>query len=290
MVDAVNAISDSGRFLSPLQDDSENMVKSIIAIFVTKLTPLHRMLSNATIKLIDSLKLKKYRQKYGLFIVEGQKAIRTVNIAASDSFSKVIMSMALKGGEHMLSFNESVEIEYGTDVQLQKLGFFETGTEMIALCRIPEYDPKEVLALSAKIIYLDDVQDPGNVGTIIRLADWYGIDTVCRNVGSADFYNPKTVQSTKGSIASCRLITMDIASFTEANKLPIIASTLEGSTKPVSGLERFCLVIGNESQGVNPDLIAAASHNIFINGASSRHAESLNAAVSTGILLDRLSG
>ncbi len=189
----------------------------------------------------------------------------------------------------LLSLLPHTKVHEASVHQLRDLSSFQTGAELIAICSYNEH-PLEHLTKARRLIYLDDVQDPGNVGTIIRLADWYGLDAVVRSPGSADFYNPKTVQSTMGSIASCLLYTAAPKEVLGLTKVPIMVSSLSGSSKPPKiDLSSFCLVIGNESTGIQDFWFQNFDHNYLIAGASTRKADSLNAAISCAILLDRLS-
>jgi TrmH family RNA methyltransferase len=137
-------------------------------------------------------------------------------------------------------------------------------------------------------LVLDGIQDPGNLGTIIRTADWFGVQHIICGSGTADCYNPKAVQASMGSIFRVNLLYEDLDIFFEHDiSVPILASSLAG--RPLSAEDHWkdaLLVIGNESQGVREKIISRATHKILIPGAG--HAESLNAAVATGILLYEL--
>jgi len=141
-----------------------------------------------------------------------------------------------------------------------------------------------------RAIYLDDVQDPGNVGTIIRIADWYGIDTVIRSAGSADYFSAKVIQSCMGSFANMNLYTCSQMALTDqANGIPIIVAAMSGDPlHQVSPAEKFILVMGNEGQGISQLLMRNAQQTITIAGADGRIADSLNVSVATGIICDRL--
>ena len=174
---------------------------------------------------------------------------------------------------------------------LQELSTLKTGPEVVALVELPV-----VIASTLPdqdIIYLDNVQDPGNVGTIIRIADWYGIGTVIRSADSADFYTPRVVQSTMGSIASPHLMTLsvgDLLAQKEGHEL--IVSSLSGQpmTERPPAERPFILAIGSERRGVCDAIASGADRLVFLPGAEGRLAESLNASVAAGILCHHLRG
>lgn len=135
---------------------------------------------------------------------------------------------------------------------------------------------------------LDTIQDPGNLGTIIRCADWFGVNQIICSQDCVDVFNPKVVQSTMGSICRVQVIYEDLLSFIRANsKVPIYAATLNGydiSSQPA--IQTGIILIGNESKGIGAELISMANHHITI--PKRGKAESLNAAVATGIILSHL--
>ena len=177
-----------------------------------------------------------------------------------------------------------------TKEELKKLSLLTNPLDALALWKIPEHSGDE-LAGAKKVIYLDDVQDPGNMGSIIRIADWYGVDCVIRSVDSADFYNPKVVQATMGSIGHVRLLTMSKDDFgTELSAFHKIGADLNGRTHSHIKTDRLCLVIGNEGHGISTAVLSALDERIHIVGASNRTAESLNAAVASGILSHMIFG
>jgi TrmH family RNA methyltransferase len=277
-----------GNFFKPLQLPKNNIDNTRTSNFGTPLHFTQLMISKSLIKLVQSLKLKKFRQKYKLFVVEGDKQINTILLSPELVVRDLIATEAwIDKNNQWLTSN--ISVHFADANTLKAMSAFSTGSEVMAIAELIEGQLDD-LKSARRIIYLDDVQDPGNVGTIIRLADWYGIDAVIRSSNSADFYNPKTVQSTMGSIAAVKLINLpDEADIVQLCQGQLIVSSLEGADMPQSlVMDKFCLVIGNESRGVNPHLIKNAHHLIKIKGSSTSKADSLNAAVSTAILLDRL--
>lgn len=137
---------------------------------------------------------------------------------------------------------------------------------------------------------VDDLQDPGNMGTIIRIADWFGIDQIVCSKNSVEYYNPKVVQSTMGSLARVNIFYTDLISFIQNNKeIPLYAAALKGeSVFEMGRIEEGIIVIGNESKGIHAELLKLSTHKITIPRFG--HAESLNAAVAAGIILSHLAG
>ncbi|MBE7169708.1 MAG: RNA methyltransferase [Williamsia sp.] len=246
------------------------------------------MLSKQQVKYIQSLSQKKFRTSEGLFIAEGPK------IVAELLSSPHIEPVALYGTEswwqeaqpNKLSPDKQVEISLQ---ELEKISVQPTPHGVLGIFRQPRFS--EPVQFSGKwTLVLDGIQDPGNLGTIMRTADWFGIDTVVASPDSADVFNPKVVQSTMGSIARVQVLYKDLHSFLEqhADK-PVYASTLQG--KPLIQGEKSdpgFLVVGNESKGIRPNLLVLAKQQLTIPRIG--QAESLNAAVATGIFLSQLCG
>ena len=243
------------------------------------------MVSNSTIKLVQSLKHKKYRQKYNLFVVEGWKSISTVLNQADIIVERIYALKTIKGGNYC----QSPDVILATSSEIGKLSHLQSPTDAIALIRLDSGHARDA-GLGRKMIYLDDIQDPGNLGTIIRIADWYGFTSIIRSTGSADFYGPKVVQSTMGSFVNLKLLTMEQQELVKRGDVQIVVTALDSSNS-LRGLsidKPICLVIGNEGKGVSQFLLERATITYTIGGAASRVAESLNAAIATGIMCDKI--
>jgi TrmH family RNA methyltransferase len=238
------------------------------------------MLSKKEIKDIQSLSHKKFRDELKLFVAEGPKIVHELLQLVPEHIEKIY---AVKGWEQQseafVLFEEITEIELGRITQLQ------TPNQVLAVLRQWEEAP---LAPSGSkfILYLDAIQDPGNMGTIIRIADWFGISHIVCGPGCADSFHPKVVQSTMASIARVT-IENDAGDWLKQQTIPIFAAMLEG--KNVYELEKTeagILLIGNESKGLRSSLLDEKVTRITI--PRSGKAESLNAAVATGIILSHL--
>lgn len=236
------------------------------------------MLSNNAIKIITSLGSKKYRQKYNLFVVEGVKNITEV-------LKSTIKVQELFITEDLWPENSGVKKTFVDDQQLKKISFLSTPNVGLALCELPPSSCST--AFEGLAIALDDIRDPGNLGTIIRMADWFGIEHLFCSVESVDLYNPKVIMSTMGSFSRVHVHYLDLKSFLGNYSGPIMGTFMEGtsiygSVLPQSGI----LVMGNEANGVSKDIEQLATHQLSIpflgkNGQT----ESLNVAAATSVIL-----
>ena len=245
------------------------------------------MLTKSNIKLLQSLRLKKYRQKYNIFLVEGHKSVVSLFNQSKFIITQIYATSDWHRNHGIPAYDEITTISENTD--LKKISDHKSTPEVIATVQLPNLKNK-LLSNIERAIYLDDVQDPGNVGTIIRIADWFGIDTVIRSEGSADFFSGKVIQSCMGSFANMNLYTCSqIALIDQANDIPIIVAAMSGDPlHEVSPTHKFILAMGNEGQGISQLLMRNAQQAITIAGADGRIADSLNVSVAAGIICDRL--
>ena len=233
------------------------------------------MLSKSQIKLITSLKLKKYRQQYGFFVVEGVKTIKEL------LQSNLVL--------HALYTTETFNIDAKDEVlisetDLKRISFLTTPNKALAIFKIPQPKPIEVNGL---IVALDAVRDPGNLGTIIRICDWFGIkELICSNE-TVDCFNPKVVQATMGSLTRVNITYVDLIQFLKTTELPVYGAFMEGENVYNSQLpENGILVMGNEANGVSKEVEAIITDKISIpRFGALQETESLNVATATAILL-----
>jgi TrmH family RNA methyltransferase len=243
------------------------------------------MLTRSRIKDIQSLAQKKHREQTGLFLLEGPKL---VNELLRLHRSQVVEIFALPAwAEANASLLQEVPIVLLTENELTRVSQLTTPNQVVAVV-------KQLLPLPLEIenkitLVCCGIQDPGNLGTIIRTADWFGVHQVVCSEDTVDLYNPKVVQSTMGSIFRVSVHYTDLLTWLASQKnIPIYATILQG--KDVMALSRISegiILIGNESKGIPLELIELATQQISIVGKG--HAESLNAAVATGIILSQLS-
>lgn len=227
------------------------------------------MTTNADIKRIRSLSEKKFRDSAGLFVVEGEKMVQE---ALTSGFEVVEVVRREDVGEAVMS----------------RLSHLTTAPPVLAVLRIPQSRGYEV----GKRLYLalDSVRDPGNMGTIIRLADWFGIKTVFASRDSVDIYNPKVVQATMGAIFRVNVQYADIPGVCHAFRaagMPVYGTFLDGCDIYAQDLQKEGLIVmGNESNGISAEVGALVSSRLLIPSfAEGPTAESLNVAVATAITL-----
>ncbi len=243
------------------------------------------MITKADIKYIVSLQLKKQRQKYGQFVVEGEKSIAELLKSHLNMDRLYATGECLSNYPHLREFKKVLEI---SEKELQAISVHQTPQGALAVVDIPDTllttaDFRQPLSIA-----LDNIQDPGNLGTIIRIADWYGIQTIICSKDCTDIYNPKCINSTMGSFSRVNVFYEDIAEVSNKYNQPIIAATLDGNNiHQLNEKMKGLIVIGNEGHGIRPDILENAKYRISIPRLGG--AESLNAAVSTAIIVDNLS-
>ena len=240
------------------------------------------MLSKKEIKDIQSLRYKKQRDEARLFVAEGPKVVSELAQILPDGIEK-IYALSSWANEHQEVKNK---IEIISEIELEKLSALQTPNQVIGVFKQPQNSEPQ-LSEDEFCIYLDAIQDPGNFGTIVRIADWFGIKNIVCTEGCADAYNAKVVQASMASIGRVNFFLDQDYQWLQQQKLPLYAATLQG--KPLSAIEKNrggIVMIGNESKGLNAQLIALATEQITIRRIG--EAESLNAAVATGIILSHL--
>lgn len=235
------------------------------------------MLSKSQIKNINSLQQKKHREKLGLFVVEGVKSVREFidanftldNLFYTDGFNE------FKNNPNSILVSES---------ELKKISNLKNPNQVLAVFKISQQN--QVLA-SNLILVLDGIQDPGNLGTIIRLCDWYGIKKIICSTDTVDCFNPKVVQATMGSLSRVVMEYLDLNTYLSKTKLPIYVSLLEGKNIYKTALpKKGIIVMGNEGKGISSQVIHLATHQIHIpHFGDLQQTESLNVASATAIIL-----
>ena len=234
------------------------------------------MISKNQIKLITGLHQKKYRNKQGLFIAEGPKIIKDLLVAGIRLHS----FFSIEDASHV-----SADFEIVTSIELQKISALTTANTMLAVFYIPETSE---ITNNGLTLVLDSVRDPGNLGTIIRLCDWFGVSQLVCSVDTVDCYNPKVIQATMGSIARVQVHYQEVATFLKNSELPVYAAVMNGTSVYKKDLpENALLVMGNEANGISPEIESLVNERITIpHFGNPDTAESLNVATATGILLN----
>lgn len=242
------------------------------------------MISKARIKDLKAFHQPKFRQIYNKFIAEGDKVCIELLKNPKYSIDQVYITEGYEGKFVKYLREKAINVEIINAREMAQISLLKTPTEIFILLDKKEDDFKDWLSETASIIYLDGVQDPGNVGTIIRMADWFGIDAVVRSEDSADFFNPKVVQATMGSMVNVHLITSKLEAFASSEK-PIFGTFMEGENIHTQTVPKGAImVMGSEGKGISPSNEALIHHKITIPGSTGKVAESLNVAVAAGII------
>ena len=244
------------------------------------------MLSKAKIKFIHSLELKKNRRQEGVFVAEGPKVVGDLLEMMRPTF--LIATSEWMNANRDLQTDEWLEV---TDEELAKASFLKHPQQVLATFPIPPslHEVSPEVDTNQLSLMLDGVQDPGNLGTIIRIADWFGINDVYCSQDTADVFNPKVVQATMGSIARVRVHYVDLPELLShlPEDYPIYGTLLDGENIYETRLQPHgAIIMGNEGKGLSTAIIQRLTHRILIpNYPPNRPtADSLNVAVATAIV------
>lgn len=237
------------------------------------------MVTKSELKYIQSLSDKKVRLETGCFIAEGVKLVGEM-IAAGYPLKAVY---ALDSWE---SPDPSIEVNRIEAFELEKMSLLQTPNQVLAVAIMPQN--KEVLNLAGPLtIVLDGIQDPGNMGTIIRSADWFGITQIVASEDTVDVYNPKVIGATMGSFMRVSVVYKNLQEWIPTIKLPVYGALLEGDNVfTIKTPQKGLLVIGSEGKGIRDNIIDFITHPVTIPKIGD--AESLNAGVAAGIIVAQL--
>lgn len=243
------------------------------------------MLSKRKSKYFKSLQLKKFRQTEGLFLVEGEKVV--LEVIASNFTIHTLLCTDLFYEKYAKTIDEA-EIEdciLVKSTDLIGIGTYKSNDTAIAIVYMPEttFQPAPTEGVT---LVLEDINNPGNLGTILRIADWYGISQILCSHSSTDLYAPKVIQSSMGSFTRVNVYYVDLEEWLSQSKWPVFGAVLSGKSVYNTNLpENAILVMGSESHGISKELLAHIEHKIAIPRVGG--AESLNVSVATAVLLDR---
>jgi TrmH family RNA methyltransferase len=230
------------------------------------------------IKWIKSLHLKKNRENEGLFIVEGYKIVQEL-IQNSPNSIKLIVGMS-EALNTISAFNLEKQFSAKLD-ELERMSGLNSPSPILAV--VEKIEPA-LLDFSKKILILDNIQDPGNLGTIIRTADWFGITQIVCSENTVDLYNYKTLQSTMGSFLRVNVYYKNLTDFLKEIKLPIHGALMNGTNiNDIDPNSIRVLILGNEGKGISQEVINLITNPITIKGYGG--AESLNVGIAAGILM-----
>lgn len=247
------------------------------------------MISKNQVKLISSLHQKKYRKEQGLFIAEGEKVCRDL-VESGWTVRSVFMTEEFRS-EKFSKWPKKVSSEVVTDKELEKISALTTPQQILVVGEVPDWKFTSAYLPGNLTLMLDEIKDPGNLGTIVRIADWFGIGTVICSETCADVFNPKTVQATMGSLFRVKVfyqpLTQILNKAAEKN-IPVYGTLLSGENIYNTKLStEGIILIGSESHGINESLIPFITTKISIpsfSGSSSKQADSLNAAMAAAIV------
>lgn len=239
------------------------------------------MITKNTVKLIQSLKLQKNRKEHNLFVVEGRKMVEELLHSGMEVSHLMATSRYLE--EHLV---EHPLLETATEAQMEQMSGQDTPPGILAVAQIPKM---KVTHGEKMVLALDGIANPGNMGTIIRTAEWFGIRQIVCSEDCVELWNPKVIQATMGSIFRMSVVDVDLASYlTEEQRQgsAIYGALLEGEnlfkkTDWVNGI----IVIGSESHGIRKEVLEIITHPITIPRAPGSVTESLNASMAAGIIL-----
>lgn len=231
-------------------------------------------LSKNHLKLITSLRQKKYRQKHKMFVVEGVKVVS--EFLSSNFDCHLLFSTDA-------DFKTELDFHIISEEELKKASHLVNPNKVIAIFRIPEASEMK----SGLVLALDDINDPGNLGTIIRLCDWFGVDQLICSKQTVDCYNSKVVQASMGSLTRVSINYVDLVEYLSKTELPIYIADMNGENVYQSDLpKQGILVMGNEANGISESVKELATNIISIpRFGDLQQAESLNVATATAVLL-----
>lgn len=244
------------------------------------------MIGKNTIKRIHSLSVKKFRQKEQLFLVEGDKNV--MEVVGSGYRVEQIFATREFLSEYGFRLNESIPVYEVTGDDISKASLLKNPQHSLALCHIPDTPELPSEFPGRFSLYLDGIQDPGNLGTIIRICDWFGIENLFCSPDTADLYNPKVIQASMGSFCRIRVWQTSfepVYNLANHSNVPVFGAFLNGNNLYDEKLPSHALlVLGNEGNGIRDEIGAQISKRVKIPSFASNRAESLNVAVAAGII------
>ena len=243
------------------------------------------MLSKAKIKLIHSLELKKFRNETDAFVAEGNKLVADILPVFACEF--LIAQSEWLAAQGPIKAKEVIEV---TEEEMRKASLQKSPQQVLGVFKRPQASLEQVNPATALVLALDGVQDPGNLGTIVRLADWFGIQDIVCSRDTADLFAPKTVQATMGALARVRVHYTDLATYLanqQVQGIPIYGTFLDGEDLYTKSLRpNGILIMGNEGNGIRPACAQWVNERLYIPNYPTGRAtsESLNVAIATAIV------
>ncbi|GDX52055.1 RNA methyltransferase [Bacteroidota bacterium] len=246
------------------------------------------MFSKPLEKYINSLRVKKFREEHRCFVAEGEKVVSEI-LPSSFTVDKILFTDKLKDKGMIMGKIAQEHMVVVEEYEMKKISELQNPPTVLALVHIPEYKIDISQLTKGLHLVLDGIQDPGNMGTIIRIADWFGIENIFCSINCVDAYNPKVIQASMGSIVRVKVFEKNIVEVLTESQLPKIITTMESETTIYKNdfSENAMIVIGSEGKGVSEEVKMLCTNQISI--PKFGKAESLNAAVATGIICAALS-
>lgn len=240
------------------------------------------MLSKSKIKFIRSLEMKKLRAEHQVFVAEGNKMV-------SDMLGAFECELLLAKSSWMATQGDipAKELLLAEEGDIRKVSLLKNPQDVLAVFRLPSYALAEIDPANELVLALDGIQDPGNLGTIIRLADWYGIEHILCSKDTADAFGPKAVQATMGALSRVKVHYTELETYLKPQNIPVYGTLLEGEDLYSKELTPYgVIVMGNEGNGIRPSIETLVNERIYIPSfpANRETSESLNVAVATAIV------
>jgi TrmH family RNA methyltransferase len=243
------------------------------------------MLSKNQIKYINALQQKKFRQEYQSFVVEGAKSV--VELLSSDfELESLYVTEDFYKETKPLLDKQPLRAEIVGQAELEKAGTFSSNNAALAVVKM-KANQELLLNDTEYALVLDEIRDPGNLGTIIRIADWYGIQKIICSEGTVDLYNPKVISSTMGSFTRVSLFYTDLVKYLKGQQKTIYGAFLDSeNVHTLNFAPSGYIIIGNEANGISEAVEKVVTHKITIPRFGG--AESLNAGIATAVICDNL--
>lgn len=238
------------------------------------------VISKAKIKWIRSLQQKKNREQEAVFVVEGEKMV----LEGLESTLELVCLVAHKEALSLVSAHHALPVFSATNTDMEQISAFKTPNKLLAVFKRPSHAE----TVTGFQLALDSVQDPGNMGTILRLADWFGIRSIVCSTETVDCYNPKVIQASMGAIFRIHVHYTDLNAYLSAAHVPVYGALLNGEKySTVTYAKNGILLMGNEGNGISESLLPLVTQAVTIPKIG--QAESLNVATATAILLAEIS-
>ena len=243
------------------------------------------MISKNQIKYIQSLHSKKNREQENIFVIEGIKVVLEFLTDASFEIKAIYATIDfIEANKHIIK-KSNIVINEITDEELKKISLQTNPNQVLALIEFKKQNLNIELLNTSITLYLDDIRDPGNLGTIIRIADWFGIKQVICSPTTTELYNPKTLQSSMGAILRVNVVYLEFDQLLpHLKEILLYGAVLDGENIYRATLKNGVIVIGNEANGISEQLLKQITHPITIPAAPNNGSESLNAANACGII------